>query len=135
MKTCLAVVAVLLCGLSAAFAADAPPAAAPEIFGIWNIAPDGTFTVMQDGEKVTWVLVVPSRKIRHQGKGTYAAGVLNGSFNDVENPGGLHSGAYKGWQVNSEGKLCGLVQWWPKGGQGKGKKTGFDCYTRPAPVK
>jgi hypothetical protein len=106
------------------------PLPAGAIAGTWYVEPAGTFEVDQRGEDVSWVLSIPERHLRHEGSGSFSRGILNGTYADTENPGGLHAGEYKGWQVTSEGKLCGQVRWWIKEDPAKGAGAGFDCYSR-----
>jgi hypothetical protein len=68
--------------------------------------------------------------MRHEGRGTYKAGVLDGKFSDTENPGGLRVGEFRGWQVNSQGRLCGQLRWWSRDNSAIGAGAGFDCYSR-----
>ena len=115
--------------------AAVPQAASPALppgplSGTWYISPTGTIVIDQRGEQVSWVLTVPDRSVRHEGHGTFSNSMLNGAFEDAEVPTGLRAGEFKGFQLASEGKLCGQVRWWNKIDAARGSGMGFDCYSR-----
>ncbi|MDQ7839907.1 MAG: hypothetical protein RDU83_02635 [bacterium] len=107
-----------------------------DISGTWWLKGGGTFLIEQTGTRVRWVLEIPSAGIRHEGHGTYVAGVLSGTFRDTHNPGGLHDGEYTAWKVFPDGrKMCGEVRWWRKGDttRRQGAGGGSDCYYKEKP--